>query len=79
VPPRPSPLIYLPLFERALTTEIGIAFTVRNVDRKYFCNTLYECRTQANDPRLMDLIIWQPAPPHDQDIYITKREVELDD
>jgi len=77
--PKPSPLIYLPLLEDALTREIGIAFTVLNVDRKYFCNTLYECRTQANDPRLMDLIIWQPAAPYDHDVFITKREVELED
>jgi hypothetical protein len=77
--PRPSPLTYLPLFTRALAAEIGIRFTIAGVDRKYFTNTLYECRTQANDPRLMDLIIWQPAAPADGEIFITKREVELED
>jgi hypothetical protein len=39
---RPSPLTWLPLWERALEVEIGIGFVVEGVERDYFRNTLYK-------------------------------------
>ena len=77
--PRPSPLTWLPLWTRALDVEIGIRFKIAGVRRKYFRNTLYECRKQANDPRLADLIMFLPAGGHEDEIWICKKMVELDD
>ena len=76
--PRPSPLTYLPLWTRALDVEIGIRFEVAGVDRNYFRNTLYEVRKAAADPSLDDLIMFLPAAPFDNEIWICKKQVELD-
>lgn len=75
---RPSPLTYLPLWQRALDQEIGIRFCIANVDREYFRITLYECRRQANDPALEGLVMFAPAAPYDNEIWICKKSVELD-
>lgn len=75
---RPSPLIWLGLYERALSTEIGIAFKVSGVDRTYFRNTLYECRKLAEDPRLDDIVMFLPAGDHADEIWLCKKQVELD-
>lgn len=77
--PRPSPLTWLPLYERALDQEIGISFKVSGVDRGYFRNTLYECRKLANDPRLDDIVMFLPAGDHSDEIWLCKKQVELDD
>lgn len=66
------------LFERALTEEIGIAFIAGNVKREAFRNVLYECRKQAQDPRYADLIIFAPAAPCADEIWICKKAVEMD-
>lgn len=76
---RPSPLTWLPLYERALDQEIGISFKVSGVDRGYFRNTLYECRKLANDPRLDDIVMFLPAGDHSDEIWLCKKQVELDD
>lgn len=76
--PRPNPLTYLPLWQRALECEIGIRFVISGVERRYFANTLYEARKAANDPALADLIMFQPAAPFDNELWICKRQVELD-
>lgn len=76
---RPSPLTWLPLFERAMATEIGIAFKISGVDRQYFRNTLYECRKLANDPRLEDIVMFLPAGDHSDEIWLCKKQVELGD
>ncbi len=79
MPPRPSPLTWLPLWTRALDEEIGIRFTITGVPRDYFRNTLYEARKQSLDPRLEDLIMFLPATPETQDeIWICKKAVELE-
>lgn len=77
--PRPDPLTWKPLLDRALATEIGIAFKVSGVDRTYFRNTLYECRKAAGDPRYMDLVLFLPGGEHTDEIWVCNREVELDD
>lgn len=77
--PRPSPLTYLPLWTRALDHEIGIRFCVAGVAREYFRNTLYEARKAAADPRLDDLIMFLPAAPFDNEIWICKKQVSLED
>lgn len=76
--PRPSPLTYLPLWERALDVEIGIRFEVAGVDRRTFANQLYEARQLAKDARLDELIMFQPAAPFDNEIWVCKKQVELD-
>lgn len=78
MPVRPSPLTWLPLFERALDEEIGIAFIVGGVPRDDFRRRLYETRTAAGDPRLDELILFAPAAPHDNEIWICKKAVEMD-
>jgi hypothetical protein len=75
---RPSPLTWLPLWERALDVEIGIAFTIGGVKREQFRNILYEARKQAKDPRLDALIMFLPAGGHEHEIWICKKAVELD-
>lgn len=76
---RPSPLTWLPLWERALDpeVEIGIAFKISGVDRTYFRNTLYECRKLAQDPRLEDIVMFLPAGDHTDEIWLCKKQVEL--
>ncbi len=77
--PRPNPLTWLPLWERALAPdiEIGIAFRVSGVDRGYFRNTLYECRKAAQNPAFDALIMFLPGGNHTDEIWICKKEVEL--
>ncbi len=76
--PKPSPLTWVPLWERALDEEIGIAFVLSGVDREYFRNELYIAREKSNDPRLNDLVTFAPAAPHDNEIWICKKQVEVD-
>ena len=78
---RPSPLTWLPLWERALdpAVEIGIRFRVAGVDRGYFRNTLYECRKLARDPRLDDIVMFLPAGDHTDEIWLCKKQVSLED
>lgn len=75
---RPSPLTYLPLLTRALSSEIGIRFSLSGVTREYFRNTLYECIKQSENPKFKDLVMFLPAAPHDGEIWICRKEVELD-
>jgi hypothetical protein len=77
--PRPSPLTYLPLFHRALDQEIGIRFCVGGVDRDYFRNTLYEARKLSQDPTLQELIMFLPAAPYDNEIWICRKAVSIDE
>jgi hypothetical protein len=76
--PRPSPLTYLPLLTRARGAEIGIRFKVGGVRREYFRNTLYECRKAAENPKFDQLIVFLPGAPHDDEIWVCNKEVELD-
>lgn len=76
--PRPSVLTYLPLWQRALEDEIGIRFVVAGVERSYFRNTLYETRQASGDPQLEDLIMFLPAAPFDNEIWICRKAVELE-
>jgi len=76
--PRPSPLTYLPLWQRALECEIGLRFVISGVERRYFANTLYEARKASGASSLQDLIMFQPAAPYDNEIWICKKQVELD-
>jgi len=76
---RPSPLTWLPLFDRALQTEIGIAFKVSGIDRTHFRNTLYEARKQSADPRYDTLIMFLPAGNCADEVWICNKEVRLED
>jgi hypothetical protein len=77
---RPSPIIWLPLWERAIdpSTEIGIAFKVGGVTREYMRQTLYDCRKMAGDARLEEIIMFLPGGDHMDEIWLCKKQVELD-
>ena len=75
---RPAPATWLPLWHRALETEIGIAFIITGITREYFRNTLNEARKQDGDPALRDLVMFLPAAPFDNEIWICKKQVSLD-
>jgi hypothetical protein len=79
MPIKPSPLTYTYLFDHALSQEIGIAFIISGVPRKNFVNELGKARQMAGNPEYKDLIIFQPAPPHENEIFICKKSVSLDD
>jgi hypothetical protein len=75
---KPSPITWLPLWERALDEEIGIAFEVTGCDLPYFRGELYQCRKMAADPRLDDLCIMIPGGEVAGEIWICKKMVEVD-
>lgn len=79
--PRANPLTWLPLWERALdpAIEIGIAFKISGTDRGYFRNTLYEARKASQDPRFDALIMFLPAGGHEDEIWICKKNVSLEE
>ena len=72
------PAWMLPLWQRALETEIGIGFKVTGMSREQFRTQLYDCRQQSRDPRLQDLMTFCPAAPCDDEVWICKKQVELD-
>lgn len=74
----PSAAACLPLFAQALDNEIGVAFAITGIPRDTYKNMMYEVRAQSGDPRLQELIIFAPAAPHDNELWIAKKEVELD-
>jgi hypothetical protein len=75
---RPSPRTYTYLLDFALEQEIGMAFVVTGIPRKAFRNQLYEAREMSGDPRYAELVMFMPAAPHDNEIFICKRAVEID-
>ena len=76
---RPSALTWTYLFERALDEEIGIAFAIGGgITRETFRHDLYQCRKASGDPRYNELVLFTPNAPHDNEIWICKREVEMD-
>ena len=64
---------YLPLWERALTEEIGVC--IECTDRAKLVAGLYDARAESNDPRLEALMIFQPK---EGLVYIAKKSVELE-
>jgi hypothetical protein len=78
MPIKPSPLVYLYLLDAALATEIGIAFTISGVNRKYFTNTLRAARKMGGT-QYEEIIFFEPAPPHEHEIFICRKSVSLDD
>lgn len=75
---RPAPATWLPLWERALEVEIGIAVPFEGVSREYFRNELYAARKTSSDPQLQELIMFLPSAPYEGEVWICKKEVELD-
>lgn len=78
MPIKPPAETYSYLLDHALSTEIGIAFVISGVTRKYFLNTLNQTR-KLGGGAYDDLIFFQPAAPHDNEIFICKKSVSLDD
>jgi hypothetical protein len=79
MPIKPPATTYLYLLDHALQQEIGIAFTITGIVRKSFLNTLYEARKLGNNPAYGELIFFSPAAPHENEIFICKKSVSLDD
>jgi hypothetical protein len=77
---KPSPIVWLPLWERALDSdvEIGIGFKLSGCTREYFKAELYHCRKMAADPRLNDLCIMTPGGEVADEIWICKKTVEIE-
>lgn len=76
---KPSPLVYLPLWEQAQAAEIGIRFNVAGVKREAMRNTLYEARKLSADPSLDEIMMFLPGGECQDEIWLCKREVRLDD
>ena len=76
--PRPHPSTWLPLLDRALESEIGIRFRITGIRRDYFKQTLYTARKATGDHRYMDLVLFEPAAPFNDEIWICRKQVELD-
>ena len=76
---QPSPLTYLPLWEHALDKEIGIRFCLSGMTRHRFVGILYAARKKAKNPVLDELMIFQPAAPYDNEVWICKKEVRLEE
>lgn len=69
-----NPNIYIPLWERALETEIGIA--IRTNNPQILRQELYKAREAANNPLFEDVIMFLPK---DKDeVFLCRKSVELD-
>lgn len=80
MPPKPADR-YLPLLDRALEEEIGIAIPVSGCTREYFRNALYTARktykeSNFNGDRYDILMIFLP---NNDEVWICKRTVSLDE
>jgi hypothetical protein len=78
MPIKPPATTYLYLLDHALQQEIGIAFTITGISRKYFLNTLRTARKMGG-PEYAEIIFFEPAAPHENEIFICKKSVSLDD
>lgn len=72
----PTPAQVLPIWYRALAAELAIA--VATSDKDWLLALLYEARKQAEDPELERIMICKPAPPFENELWLVKKEVELD-
>jgi len=77
---KPSPIIWLPLWERALDpeVEIGIAFKLSGCTREYFKTELYQCRKIAADPRFDELCLITPGGEVSDEVWICKKTAEIE-
>lgn len=76
---RPAPSTWLPLLDRALEQEIGIAVPISGISREQMQAYLYTARKDSGDPRYSDLIIFRPGGDYTDELWICNKEVELDD
>jgi hypothetical protein len=67
--------ILLAIWHRALEPEIGICVTVTKGERRWFVNSLYRVRQEANDPQLEEIILFQP--PQEDEIFLCKKQTNL--
>jgi hypothetical protein len=76
----PNPATLLPLWHRALASEIGIA--IRTNDRRWLQTALYEARSRANDPQLEKIMLVMPGKDLEgnpsQEVMMLKKQVELE-
>lgn len=61
------------ILRTAMRAEIGVAVPTNN--QHQLGNVLAEIRKESGDPRLQELRIFRPA---NGEIYVCKREVDLD-
>lgn len=70
---KPKPSVFLPLLERALTVEVGVA--VETNEPKALRDELYKAREQAGNPALEEIIMFLPK--DRPEVFICRRGVEL--
>lgn len=69
-----NPSIYIPLWERALEAELGIA--IRTNQPQLLRQELYKAREAANNPAFAEVIMFLPK---DKDeVFLCRKSVELD-
>lgn len=69
-----NPNLYIPLWERALETEIGIAISTNQP--QLLRQELYRAREASNRPEFAEVIMFLPK---DKDeVFLCRKGVELD-
>ena len=69
-----NPNIYVPLWERALEAEIGIAIATNNT--QLLRQELYRARESANRPEFDDVIMFLPV--GRDEVFLCRKSVEID-
>lgn len=69
-----NPNIYIPLWERALESELGIA--IRTNHPQLLRQELYRARESANRPEFAEVIIFLPV--GKDEVFLCRKSVELD-
>lgn len=66
--------IYIPLWERALEAEIGIAISTNNP--QILRQELYRAREAANRPEFAEVIMFLPV--SKDEVFLCRKSVEID-
>lgn len=79
---KPDLSALLPLFDRAIEEEIGIAFALSGCTRVYFRNMLYDARKTYKDTHFSDgdkydvIMIFLP---NNDEVWLCKKTVSIDE
>lgn len=68
-----NPNIYIPLWERAFESEVGIA--IETNDPKLLSSELYKAREVANNPNFAEVMIFLPNIP--DTLFMCRKTAEL--
>lgn len=72
---KPTPSVYIPLFERVLESEIGVAIETDNP--KALRDELYKARDIAARPEFEEVIMFLPQGKNE--VFMCRKSVELPD